>query len=203
MASTDGSGLKEAPIQLVRNMFAVQTEDGRTMMRVEAPLVKRFDDDTSTYEVFPEGLAVYGYDSLGRMESIIIADEAKHVKMKGWRRDEGETWSAFGNVVLHNVIEQQTLETDTIYWDHSTGEVFTDCYVRMYSPSGFMQGYGMRTDDRVKNAILHNPFDSYGITTQDTLTVVLDSVNFIGPLPKTNSNFEGNLLTSQPVTENL
>ena len=54
----------------------------------------------------------------------------------------------------------------------------------MYSPDGMMQGYGMRSDDRARNAILHNPFNSYGYSVQDTTQVIVDSVNFIGPFPK-------------------
>ena len=42
----------------------------------------------------------------------------------------------------------------------------------------------MRSDDHARNAILHRPFNSYGIAQQDTTKVVIDSVNFIGPFPK-------------------
>jgi hypothetical protein len=53
----------------------------------------------------------------------------------------------------------------------------------MYSPTGFMQGYGMESDQRARNSIIFNPFNSYGILEQDE-EVLLDSVNFIGPQPK-------------------
>ena len=52
----------------------------------------------------------------------------------------------------------------------------------MYSPSGFMQGYGMESDQRARNSIIFNPFNSYGILEQDE--EVLDTVNFIGPVQK-------------------
>lgn len=54
----------------------------------------------------------------------------------------------------------------------------------MYSDDGFMQGYGMRSDDRARNAILNRPFNAYVVTNKDTTKVVLDSVNFIGPFKK-------------------
>jgi hypothetical protein len=54
----------------------------------------------------------------------------------------------------------------------------------MYSPSGFVQGFGMESDQRARNNIIFKPFNSYGIVTQDSTRVVVDSVNFIGPLPK-------------------
>jgi hypothetical protein len=54
----------------------------------------------------------------------------------------------------------------------------------MYSPDGLMQGYGMESDQRARNSIIFNPFNSYGILEQDDENVLLDSVNFIGPLQK-------------------
>ena len=121
----------------------------------------------------------------GLLESVIIADKALHKVPKGESAESSdEVWEAFGNVLLHNVLNRQTLETDTLYWDRSRQEVYTDCYVRLYSPDGFMQGYGMRSDDRMKNARLDNNFSSYVYVQRDTSEVVIDSVNFIGPFQK-------------------
>jgi hypothetical protein len=78
------------------------------------------------------------------------------------------------------------METDTIYWDQKAKEIWTDCYIKMYSPAGFMQGFGMRSDDMARNAIIQRPFNSYGVVEQDSTKVVLDSVNFIGPFPPAN-----------------
>ena len=47
-----------------------------------------------------------------------------------------------------------------------------------------MQGYGMRSDEHARNAIIYKPFNSYGVVVQDTTAFVVDSVNFIGPFPK-------------------
>ena len=76
------------------------------------------------------------------------------------------------------------METDTLYWDRANKEIYTDCYVRMYSADGFSQGFGMRSDERASNAILHRPFNNFMVVVRDTTAVVVDSVNFIGPFPK-------------------
>ena len=52
----------------------------------------------------------------------------------------------------------------------------------MYSPDGLIQGYGMRSDERARNAIVLNPFNNFGIVVKDSTEVIIDSVNFIGPL---------------------
>jgi len=162
-------------------MFAVRTVNGVVNMRIEAPKMSRFETDSTMFETFPQGISVFGYTDDGLLESLIISDDARHVTYKKGDRDE--LWSAFGNVVIHNVINRETMETDTIYWDRTNNQIYTDCYVKMYSPDAFMQGYGMRSDDHARNAILHNPFNSYTVSVQDTTTVMVDSVNFIGPFP--------------------
>ncbi len=173
--------LEKTPVQVVDSMFAVQSTNGVMQMRMEAPRMERYDTDSTTYESFPEGLSVYAYTSEGLLETTIFSDNAMHIKHKA---DNKETWEAFGNVVIQNVIKQQTMETDTLYWDRANQEIYTDCYVRMYSSDGFSQGFGMRSDERASNAILNRPFNNFMVVVHDSTAVVVDSVNFIGPFPK-------------------
>ena len=173
--------LSVTPLQRVDSMFFVQTENGRLKLRVEAGAMEKYETDTLDYELFPEGFNLYGYASDGNLETIIVADEARHDKAT---RASAEIWKAYGHVVVRNVIKQERIETDTLYWDRAAGEIFTDCYVKLFSPSGFMQGYGMRSDEMARNSIVHRPFDSYGVVVQDSTEVVIDTANFIGPLLK-------------------
>ena len=174
--------LSKTPVQTVENMFAVETDQGKILNRMEAILMERYSTDTAELEIFPLGLQVYGYGEDGVLETVILSDRARHVRPR--RRSVYEVWEATGNVVIHNITKQQTMETDTLYWDQTSQEIYTDSYVKMYSPDGFMQGYGMRSDDHARNAILMRPFNSYGYAEQDTTTVFVDSVNFIGPFLK-------------------
>ena len=171
--------LSETPVQIVADMFIVQTENSGLQMRAEAPLMEKYERDTLSYELFPKGFFVYGYTEDGLLETRITSDNARHLKYSDGR----ESWEAFGNVVVQNLIKQETMETDTLYWNQKEEKIYTHCYVKMYSPSGFMQGYGMESDQRARNSIIFNPFYSYGIVDNSN-KVVIDSVNFIGPLQK-------------------
>ena len=173
--------LEDTPTQVVNDMFVVQTENGNMKMRAEAPRMEKYSKgDTLDYELFPEGFFVYGYDEQGRLETEIVADNARHMKYD----DKRETWEAFGNVVVKNLINQEVMETDTLYWDQENEKIYTHCYVRMYSPDGFMQGYGMESDQRARSSILYNNFNNYAIIVKDSTQVLIDSVNFIGPFQK-------------------
>ena len=172
--------LSVTPLQVVDSMFFVQTENGKLRMRVEAPVMEVYDHDSLSYELFPKGISVYGYTEEGSLETTIKSQKARH----DTRKDKADVWSAFGSVVIRNIVKNETMETDTIYWDQKKKEIWTDCYVKMYSPAGYMQGFGMRSDDMARNAVIQRPFNSYGVVEQDTTKVVLDSVNFIGPFPR-------------------
>ena len=124
---------------------------------------------------------MYSYTGDGLLETIMLSDQARHITFKS---SNGEEWQAFGNVSIQNIIKRETMETDTIYWDQRVHQIYTDCYIRMYSPDGFMQGYGMRSDDKARNAIIKKPFNSYSVVVKDTTAVLVDSINFIGPFLK-------------------
>jgi len=180
LAEAESIKLGETPVQTVDDMFIVQTENSVVIVRAEAPLMEKYEKDTLSYELFPKGIAVFGYTEDGKLETEITADNARHLKYEDGR----ETWEAFGNVVVKNLINQETMETDTLYWDQKNEKIYTHCYVRMYSPDGFAQGYGMESDQRARENVLLTPFNNYAFVVKDSTQVVIDSVNFIGPLQK-------------------
>ena len=107
--------LKTIPIQTVDSMFFVQSENGRLKMRVEAPRMEVYEHDTLSYDLFPNGIHVYAYAEDGVLETTIVARKARHDKFPG--RNQDEVWSAFGDVVIRNIVKKETMETDTLYWD--------------------------------------------------------------------------------------
>lgn len=180
LAEEDAMDITLMPVQTADSITSVQTQNGQIQMRMEAPLMERYENDSLSTQLFSEGFAVYGYIDGGLLETSITADNARHLKYSDGR----ESWAAFGNVVVKNLIKREVMETDTLYWDQKEEKIWTDCYVKMYSPDGFMQGYGMESDQRARNSIIFRPFNSYGIVTQDSTAVHVDSVNFIGPVQR-------------------
>lgn len=179
LSSTDLKDASSAPVQQITNMYATQTENGKMKMRMEANEMKKYSpgkDDT--YEDFQKGFKVFVYNEEELLETEIISDKARHTTT-----GKNERWSAFGNVVIKNYIKGEKIETDTLYWDREKKMIYTDCYVKLISPQGFMQGYGLESDEMARNAVLLRPFDSYGIVRDDSTRVAyVDTANFIGPL---------------------
>ena len=182
LSEAEKLNLDKIPLQTVDDMFYVSTENGRLKMRIESPRMEVYEHDTISYDLFPKGVRFFGYAEDGALETTIVSDQARHDKKLAGK--DKEVWSAFGHVVIRNILKQETMETDTLYWDREAEEIWTDCYIKMTSPSGMLQGYGMRSDEMARNAILLSPFDNEFVVEKDSTVVVIDSVNFIGPMLK-------------------
>ena len=47
--------------------------------------MERYERDTLSFELFPEGFFVYGYTDDEKLETEIVADNARHLKYKDGR----------------------------------------------------------------------------------------------------------------------
>ena len=158
------NNLDSIPTQTVQNMEGWQVEGGLMMGKLSAPYMEKYSRGTDPYEIFPRSLRVEGYTREGQLETVITADRALH------RSGDEQIWIATGNVVVRNLVKEETMETDTLYWDQQKKIIYTHCYVRLTSPDFFAQGYGMESDERATNAKILRPFDSYGYIQKDTLS---------------------------------
>lgn len=175
----DSNLVENAPTQVVKDMEAIQTQKGMVKMRMRASVMERYEDNDGkkSEEIFKNGFNVMIFNEEGKMETQIISNEANHSVV-----DKTEKWSAYGNVVINNYIKGEVIKTDTLYWDKDKKLIYTHCYVTLSSPQGFMQGFGLESDEMARRAQLLRPFDSYGVVDNDsTRAAYVDSVNFIGP----------------------
>jgi LPS export ABC transporter protein LptC len=171
----------DTPSQRVEGMTVVQFTRGITSYVVEAPVMERYSEAETPYDVFPSGIVLKGFSAEGLLETKIRADYAKHINEKS----EAEIWEAYGNVVINNFVKGEKMETDTLFWNRLTQRIYTHTWVKLYTPDMFMQGYGMESDDMARNAVIQRPFDSYAIVNRDSTEIpYIDTVNFIGPLLK-------------------
>lgn len=178
LKTTAGTNFVNAPVQVVENMFVVQSENSRMKMRVSAPKMERYQNDSLGWELFPDGFLIHAYDESGALETEIKARFARHDKPKIGQ----ELWMAYGGVRVTNLIRHQKMESDTLFWDPDGERIYTHCYVRLTAPTAFMQGYGMESDQRARCSVITRPFNSYSIMNSDSTKIEIDTVNFIGPL---------------------
>ncbi len=177
----DSLNTEKVPIQVVKDMEFLQSDKGFIQLRMNSPKMEHFqyskDNEEIIYDLYSDGFHVDLYTPDGALETEINSKQAKHETTSG-----KEAWSAFGDVVIINHIKQERVESDTIYWDRAKEKIHTDCYVRITSPQGVMQGYGMESDERARHAVILKPFDSYSVMQDSTHRIeITDSLNFMGP----------------------
>lgn len=169
-------------MQIVSGMNAIQIERELETLSMKCNTMERYDYTIDSvryrYDLYLDGFEAYGYSQDGLLESQVTSEMAKHVI----NADGSEIWMAFGDVRIMNHFNGELMETDTIYWDRNNRKIYTDCYVKMTSPDGLMQGYGMETDEMARNSIIKRPFNSYGVVSQDSTKLYVDTINFVGPI---------------------
>lgn len=171
--------MEKIPTQEVTGMEVLQSRNSIISMRMKAPLMQHFEYEKDSvsykFDFYPNGIHVDAYTDDGALETVVDADHAKHDLEKGCN-----LWVAYGNVRIKNIPNNQTIVSDTIWWDQTSKQIYTDCYVRIESPKGLLQGYGMTADERGDNSVLRKPFDSFS-APEDTGRIEIDTLNFIGP----------------------
>ncbi|MDR3134213.1 MAG: LPS export ABC transporter periplasmic protein LptC [Prevotellaceae bacterium] len=164
---------KQVPTLEIDRLQINYTENGLLRMHLEAPLLQRFLLAEEPYNVFPEGMHVYFYTAAHELENEIIADYAYN------REKPVEYWEAIGNVVVKNHLKQQTLYTDTLYWDRAKKNIYTHAPVRIVTPDLSFDGLGgMVADERFEGYKFFNAnngilYVSDEPATQDSVAAAL------------------------------
>ena len=170
---------EQTPVQILHNLSVLQTDNSQASMRMTSPLMRRYnyvkDSVEQSYELYTAGFCVKAYTPEGELETTITAAEARHNLQKN-----AESWCAYGDVHIVNHIKGEEMATDTLWWDRAQQKIYTDCYVRMTSYSGLMQGYGMTSDERARNTVILHPFDAWSLQ-RDSTDLYVDTINIIGP----------------------
>ena len=151
--------------QTAYDMKVYETKFGKISLRAEAPIMETYSLLPDPYEIFPKGIMVTTYNPEGLLETEITANMAIHKT-----KSNQERWEAYGNVVIINHIKEETITTDTLYWDMADQRIYTHAFVKMVSPQGLLQGFGLESDERATNWNILRPFDSFGVLTRDTIT---------------------------------
>lgn len=180
--SINAIDFSQVPTQTVENMSARQYQRDNMTYDMTAARMERYeyvkDSVKYSYELYLGGFELLGYNPDGLLETRLTSDGARHNTLLN-----DEQWVAYGNVHIENFLKGEHSFTDTLYWDREEQIIYTNNFIKMYSPQGLMQGYGMQSDERASNAVISHPFDSYGVTLDSTF-FFFDSVNFVGPMQR-------------------
>jgi hypothetical protein len=117
-------------------------------MIFRAPYAERYtnkNDENGPYKIFPKGIEVEFYNKLEQLESIITAGYAEH-----W--EDIALWKARDSVIARNVITGERLDTEELYWDENTKQIYSKVFTKITNEDGVYFGEeGFESDQDLEN----------------------------------------------------
>ncbi|MEM1136414.1 MAG: LPS export ABC transporter periplasmic protein LptC, partial [Bacteroidota bacterium] len=127
---------EKTPLMTYLDVSTLYSQNSTVRLKIEAPLQYQFKNRD---EVYPKGVYVEFFDSLGVKTTTLEADSGYHKALD-------DSYSVHGNVVVVNIEEGQQLNTEVLYWDKNTKEIFTDSItpVKITTQTEVINGNGLR-----------------------------------------------------------
>lgn len=135
------------PLIIADSVNTLYSDSAKTKMRLQAVEQQEF---ASGDRLFPKGVIIYFYNSLGKVESKLSAQKGKFVKTTN-------IFTASGNVVVENPIEKKRLNTELLNWNSQTKKVFTDKFVKIQTKQDVLYGTGLEADETFTTYKILNP----------------------------------------------
>jgi LPS export ABC transporter protein LptC len=123
----------EGPLREIDNMELLYTEGGAVKATMKAAQVFEFANGDRE---FPKGIYMEFYDAFGQLESTLRADHAFFFK-------EENKWRGRGDVVVKNVLKNEQLNTEELFWKPSDQRIYTDKFVTIRQQTDVIAGEGM------------------------------------------------------------
>jgi LPS export ABC transporter protein LptC len=141
--SVDPEQLKvyDGPINSSVNTFIVQSDSA--IVRTEIIAARSLEFQNGNQE-FPEGIEIKFYTKEGILESTMEADRGYFIREENLYRGEG-------NVRIENLLKEQSLKTEEIFWNRSKKKIYTEKFVTIREKETQFNGNGMEADDSFSN----------------------------------------------------
>lgn len=123
------------PIREMDSIELLHSDSAVIKARIIAAKVMEFENGDRE---FPEGVFLEFYDRTGQITSTLKANSAHYIHEEG-------RWKGMGDVVLRNELNFEQLNTEELYWEPETGDVYTDKYVKIESGTELITGTGLRS----------------------------------------------------------
>ncbi|PRY15041.1 LPS export ABC transporter protein LptC [Pontibacter ummariensis] len=135
------------------DVITLYSDSARLLIKLQAPVQQEFESGDG---VFPEGLYVEFFEKPGQVTSTLRANYGKQ------NRSEN-LFLARGNVVVKNLVKQETLETEELFWDRSKAEIYTDKFVKITTAEEVLMGKGLRANQDFSWYKITNPTGTFDL----------------------------------------
>ncbi len=157
----DASALEvyDGPMNMAINIHLVKSDSAIVRSDIKAP--KQLEFANGNLE-FPEGIEIQIFEKDGTLSTTIRAD-------RGYLLKQENTFKGEGNVQVNNLIKDQKLQSEELFWDRMKKIIYTEKFVRVQNGGLFSYGSGFEADETFSNYTLKNPRDGQVPLSEDGL----------------------------------
>ncbi|OOG70700.1 LPS export ABC transporter periplasmic protein LptC [Algoriphagus sp. A40] len=150
--SVDPEALKvyDGPINSATKIFIIHSDSA--IVRSEITAARQLEFQNGNLE-FPEGIEIKFFTEDGILETTMVADRGYFLKNDNLYRGEG-------NVQIKNLLKDQRLQTEEIFWNQAQKKIYTEKFVTIQEKQTLFNGTGMEADDSFSNYKLKKVRDS-------------------------------------------
>ena len=132
---------------LAYDVTITRSDSGFVQAKLTAPVMHSMEGDSSILE-FPKGFDAYIFDKSKRPSSKIRGDY-------GIRYDKLELVFIKDSVVVENIDTEETMFTETLYWNQKTKKIYTRNAVKITSPDKVIYGDSLNANEDFSQRVIH------------------------------------------------
>lgn len=140
-------------IEQAENVEFSYTDSGHLMAIIKAPKTSRYHFKTNPYTEMVEGIDAKFYNKNLEVESTLRSDYAKSY-------DKKKLVEVRNNVVVTNV-KKEKLETEKLYWNQISEQIYTDKRVTITTKNQIITGDGMRANQNFTKWTILKPIGTF------------------------------------------
>jgi lipopolysaccharide export system protein LptC len=150
IATISSDEVKDMPSEHIDSLVIISSDNkGEMRYRIVAKVANKYRFVDTPYYNFPCGLYSSSFTN-GMLEADIVADSAV-------MRTNPDFFTAYGNVVVRNLLKNTRMETQgPLYWDATQKTIYTSVYAIVYTPTDTFPAHkGLITDDHFRNPVFY------------------------------------------------
>lgn len=143
----------------------VISDSGNTRYRITTRRWDMYEQAKRPHWIFPKGVVAEELDKKPPFRTItaVRCDSAYY-------DEQLQRWDLRGNVKITNA-DGSLLNTDQMFWDQKTQEIYSEAFIRLQKDGRIIEGYGYRSDQRLTTYTLRRvqaiiPVDPQKLPTQ-------------------------------------
>ncbi len=130
---------KGMPSFIIEDFETYYSDSGIVKVKIFAPKLIRIDNKNASFDEYTEGIAVEFFDANMNTTATLKCQYAiYHIK--------DELWEAKYNVEIVNIENDESLNTELLFWDLRNEKIYSDKFVRIKTQNEILFGNGFESN---------------------------------------------------------